>query len=135
MASTPDSKTPSPPFESDEKADHVQRECIEQDETPEAIIAKKKEDALRRKLDRYVAPVMMMLMLISYLDRGNIGFAATQGMTTDIHLKGSQLNVSCDEVAKVPRWKLMVTRLPCRYSISFTSSQRWVPNISMVPHC
>jgi hypothetical protein len=99
MASTPDSKTPPPPFESDEKADHIQRECLDQDETPGAILAKKKEDALRRKLDRYVAPVMMMLMLISYLDRGNIGFAATQGMTTDIHLKGSELNVSYNALA------------------------------------
>jgi hypothetical protein len=94
MASTPESKPPLPASESDEKTDHVQREYLAQDETPEAIEAKKKEDALRRKLDRYVAPVMMMLMLISYLDRGNIGFAATQGMTTDIRLKGSELNVS-----------------------------------------
>lgn len=52
---------------------------------------------------------MMLLMLISYLDRGNvslrshdaaetltsqIGFAATQGMADDIGLVGSQLNVS-----------------------------------------
>jgi hypothetical protein len=36
---------------------------------------------------------MMLLQLISYLDRGNIGFAATQGMTKDIHLKGTNLNV------------------------------------------
>lgn len=44
----------------------------------------------------------MMLMLISYLDRGNIGFAATQGMTVDINLKGSELNVSleADKCAK-----------------------------------
>lgn len=54
---------------------------------------KKKEKALVRKLDLFIAPVMMMLMLISYLDRSNIGFAATQGMTDDINLKGSQLNV------------------------------------------
>jgi len=53
-----------------------------------------KEAKLRRKLDLYIAPVMMMLMLISYLDRGNIGFAATQGMSADIGLKGNQLNVS-----------------------------------------
>lgn len=52
-----------------------------------------KEKALVRKLDLYIAPVMMMLQLISYLDRGNIGFAATQGMTKDIHLKGTNLNV------------------------------------------
>lgn len=78
---------------SDEKHTEIQREYLQQDETPEVIELRKKEDALRRKLDRYVAPVMMMLMLISYLDRGNIGFAATQGMTKDIGLKGSQLNV------------------------------------------
>lgn len=52
-----------------------------------------KEKALVRKLDLYIAPVMGLLQLISYLDRGNIGFAATQGMTTDIHLKGNNLNV------------------------------------------
>lgn len=79
--------------EKSEDAD-VHREYLAQDESPEAVALKKREDALRRKLDCYVAPVMMMLMLISYLDRGNIGFAATQGMTTDIGLKGSELNVS-----------------------------------------
>ncbi|KAK8101109.1 hypothetical protein PG999_011483 [Apiospora kogelbergensis] len=52
----------------------------------------RKEKALVRKLDCFIAPVMMLLMLISYLDRGNIGFAATQGMTADLGLKGSDLN-------------------------------------------
>ncbi|KAI4679974.1 uncharacterized protein J4E88_005864 [Alternaria novae-zelandiae] len=78
----------------DEKHEQVKREYLAQDETPETVENKKKEDALRRKLDCFVAPVMMMLMLISYLDRGNIGFAATQGMTTDIGLKGSELNTA-----------------------------------------
>ena len=54
---------------------------------------RRREKALIRKLDCFIAPVMMLLMLISYLDRGNIGFAATQGMSADIGLKGSQLNV------------------------------------------
>ena len=54
---------------------------------------KAKEAKLVRKLDLFIAPVMMALMLISYLDRGNIGFAATQGLAKDIGLKGSQLNV------------------------------------------
>lgn len=54
---------------------------------------RKNETALVRKLDCFIAPVMMLLMLISYLDRGNIGFAATQGMSADIGLKGSELNV------------------------------------------
>ncbi|OAA54570.1 high-affinity nicotinic acid transporter [Niveomyces insectorum RCEF 264] len=53
-----------------------------------------KERAVVRKLDCFIAPVLMLLMLISYLDRGNIGFAATQGMTADIHLKSSDLNTA-----------------------------------------
>jgi hypothetical protein len=90
---TPDSNEALPCSVTDEKHEQVQREYLAQDESPDTIENKKKEDALRRKLDCFVAPVMMMLMLISYLDRGNIGFAATQGMTTDIKLKGSELNV------------------------------------------
>ena len=35
----------------------------------------------------------MLLQLISYLDRLNIGFAATQGLSKDIHLQGSQFNI------------------------------------------
>jgi hypothetical protein len=94
MADTSQSKTTFPLSDLDEKTDRLQQEVLAQDEAPDIIEAVRKEDALRRKLDRFVAPVMMMLMLISYLDRGNIGFAATQGMSTDIGLKGSQLNVS-----------------------------------------
>ena len=76
----------------DEKAHESFHEDVEQD-SPELIEYKRKEKVLVRKLDMFIAPVMMLLMLISYLDRGNIGFAATQGMTVDIGLKGSQLNV------------------------------------------
>ncbi len=54
---------------------------------------RRKEKALVRRLDFFIVPILMFLNLISYLDRGNIGFAATQGMTRDIHLKGNQLNV------------------------------------------
>jgi hypothetical protein len=124
MASTLDSKPPLVPSESDEKTENIQSDYLAQDETPEAIEAKKKEDALRRKLDRYVAPVMMMLMLISYLDRGNIGFAATQGMTTDINLKGSELNVSPSVVVEVTDSTLTLARLLYLCSTSSTFLQR-----------
>lgn len=55
---------------------------------------RRREARLVRKLDCFIAPIMMLLMLISYLDRGNIGFAATQGMTADLGLRGSQLNTA-----------------------------------------
>lgn len=92
-----DTKT-SPPDSSmdhdlDLKAQAEASEYVESGVSPDDVEFKKKEKALVRKLDLYIAPVMMMLMLISYLDRGNIGFAATQGMADDIGLKGNQLNV------------------------------------------
>jgi hypothetical protein len=52
-------------------------EYLENGDSPEAIEFKQKEAKVRRKLDLYIAPVMMLLMLISYLDRGNIGFAGS----------------------------------------------------------
>lgn len=61
--------------------------------TPEQKEFIKKEKRVVRKLDLYITPVMLLLMLISYLDRGNIGFAATQGMTKDIGLKTNELSV------------------------------------------
>ena len=39
-------------------------------DSPAAQALRQKEKALVRKLDLFIAPVMMMLMLISYLDRG-----------------------------------------------------------------
>jgi hypothetical protein len=68
-------------------------EFAEDGHTAEMVDFAKKEAKVRHKLDCFIAPVMMLLMLISYLDRGNIGFAATQGMAADIGLKGNQLNV------------------------------------------
>lgn len=62
--------------------------------TPEQQEFIRREKRVVRKLDLYITPVMLLLMLISYLDRGNIGFAATQGMTKDIGLKANELSVS-----------------------------------------
>lgn len=71
---------------------------------------RRSEKALVRKLDCFIAPVMMLLMLISYLDRGNIGFAATQGMSADIRLKGSELNVCIPGTVSPTRVDIAVDR-------------------------
>ena len=79
---------------SDEKPhDNFHEVMYDEPNSMELAERKRKEKALVRKLDCFIAPVLMMLMLISYLDRGNIGFVATQGMAKEIHLKGTQLNV------------------------------------------
>ncbi len=61
----------------------------------ESVVAidKHRERAVVLKVDLFIAPVIILLEMISNIDRGNIGYAATQGLTKDIGLKGNQLNV------------------------------------------
>ena len=48
------------------------------------------EKKLLVKLDLYLAPVMTLIFLAAYLDRSNIGNAASAGMETDLHLTSGQ---------------------------------------------
>jgi hypothetical protein len=48
--------------------------------------------SLNRKLDIWLLPFLSLLYLFSGLDRGNVGFAETQGFTKDIGAKPNDLN-------------------------------------------
>jgi hypothetical protein len=61
------------------------------DTTADLYIDPVAERKLVLKLDLCLSPVMTMIFLAAYLDRSNIGNAASAGMTTDLHLKGNQL--------------------------------------------
>jgi hypothetical protein len=50
-----------------------------------------KEKKLLRKLDLYLAPIMTIVFLTAYLDRSNIGNAASAGMLEDIGMTNEQL--------------------------------------------
>lgn len=49
------------------------------------------EKKLLRKLDMYLAPIMTIVFLTAYLDRSNIGNAASAGMLEDIGMTNEQL--------------------------------------------
>lgn len=48
---------------------------------------------LLRTLDFHIAPIVMILYLIAFLDRANIGNAAVGGMTTQLHFPSNGLSV------------------------------------------
>ncbi|OCF30514.1 hypothetical protein I316_07842 [Kwoniella heveanensis BCC8398] len=52
------------------------------------------EKKLLRKLDRHVLPPLIVLYLMSFLDRSNIGNAVIFGLTADIGLVGTQFNTA-----------------------------------------
>ena len=48
---------------------------------------------LLRKIDRHVLPPLVILYLMSFLDRTNIGNARLAHLEDDLHLKGLDYNV------------------------------------------
>ncbi len=51
------------------------------------------EKKLLRKLDLKLIPMVSVLYLLAFLDRGNIGNAKIEGLTEDLNLHGNQYNV------------------------------------------
>lgn len=47
-----------------------------------------------RKVDWRLLPVLTLLYILSFLDRGNIGNAKVAGMNDDLHLTPSQYNIT-----------------------------------------
>ena len=53
------------------------------------------EARIIRKLDIRLIPMLAILYLMSFLDRGNIGNAKIEGLATDLHMTGSQYDLTC----------------------------------------
>ncbi|ESU10106.1 hypothetical protein FGSG_03161 [Fusarium graminearum PH-1] len=52
-----------------------------------------RKKAVVRKVDMRLIPMLVLLYLIAYLDKTNIGNAKIEGMTVDLHLKGIEYNI------------------------------------------
>ncbi|KAJ4375885.1 hypothetical protein N0V83_001163 [Neocucurbitaria cava] len=50
------------------------------------------EKKILRKMDLRLIPMLALLYLLSFLDRGNIGNAKIEGLTEDLKMSGSQYN-------------------------------------------
>jgi hypothetical protein len=51
------------------------------------------EKATLRKMDIRLIPMLALLYLLSFLDRGNIGNAKIQGLVKDLDLKSNEYNL------------------------------------------
>lgn len=60
-------------------------------EADELTIDKVAEKKLLRRMDLYLAPLMTIIFLCAYLDRSNIGNAASAGMVEDLGMTRSEL--------------------------------------------
>ncbi|KAL8321401.1 hypothetical protein RB597_007623 [Gaeumannomyces tritici] len=81
------------------------------------------EKKLVRKLDLYLAPIMVLFFPIAYLDRSNIGNAAIAGMTGDLELTGDRLNVA----VTVFYITYITFEIPAALSLKLAGPRRLIP--------
>lgn len=53
------------------------------------------EAAVLRKMDIRLIPMLSVLYLLAFLDRGNIGNAKIEGLVDDLNMTGPQYNWTC----------------------------------------
>ncbi|RAO66004.1 uncharacterized protein BHQ10_002016 [Talaromyces amestolkiae] len=56
--------------------------------------SRERENKLLRKMDIRLIPMLALLYLLAFLDRGNIGNAKIEGMLTDLHMTGQQYSLA-----------------------------------------
>ncbi|TDL13978.1 hypothetical protein BD410DRAFT_687284, partial [Rickenella mellea] len=54
----------------------------------------KEEKNLYRKIDLRLMPILSLMYLCSFLDRGTAGNAKLAGLVTQLHLVGNQYNIA-----------------------------------------
>ncbi|KAF5328380.1 hypothetical protein D9619_013264 [Psilocybe cf. subviscida] len=61
---------------------------------PPPILTPEQEKKLWRKVDLRLMPILSLMYLFSYMDRGNIGNAKLQGLLTQLNLSSQQYNIA-----------------------------------------
>jgi hypothetical protein len=81
----------------DELVQRVDLEMTEENASQEPF-TQLDEKKILRKMDLRLLPILTVLYLMSFLDRGNIGNAKIEGLSVDLHLSGmggqASLNIS-----------------------------------------
>lgn len=62
---------------------------------PAAAFSPEMQKRVLRKMDLRLIPMLALLYLLAFLDRGNIGNAKIEGMLDDLHMTGPQYNWCC----------------------------------------
>ncbi|KAF8965756.1 MFS general substrate transporter [Flammula alnicola] len=61
---------------------------------PPPTLTEEQERKLWRKIDLRLMPILSLMYLLSFLDRGNIGNARLQGLQSQLHLIGNEYNIA-----------------------------------------
>ncbi|KAM5545340.1 hypothetical protein V8D89_000953 [Ganoderma adspersum] len=68
--------------------------------TAPPVLTAQEEARLWRKIDWHIMPILTMMYLFSFVDRGNIGNAKLQGLVTQLDLTGSRYNAALVSISR-----------------------------------
>lgn len=75
-------------------AQHVGGTSPSPDDASEERLDPRLDDQITRKIDRRLVPVLLVMFMLAYLDRSNLGNAKIQGLEAELHMAGSDYNVA-----------------------------------------
>jgi len=85
------------------------------------------QKAVWAKIDRRLMPILALLYLFSFLDRGNIGNAKLQGLTTQLDLTGNEYNIALT-MYFIP---YCLFECPANLVLKKFRPSRWLPGITV----
>ncbi|KAK0185190.1 MFS general substrate transporter [Armillaria mellea] len=95
---------------------------------PPPGLTDEQEKKLWRKIDLRLMPILSLMYLFSFLDRGNIGNAKLQGLTTQLHLDSNKYNI----VLTMYFIPYCIFQCPANLVLRKFRPSRWLPGITVV---
>jgi len=95
---------------------------------PPPQLTAEEERRLWRKVDLRLLPILTVMYLCSFLDRGNIGNAKLAGLVSQLHLVGNQYNIALT-MFFVP---YCLAECPANLALKKLKPSRWLPGITLV---
>ncbi|KAM5545391.1 hypothetical protein V8D89_001004 [Ganoderma adspersum] len=90
---------------------------------PPPTLSAEEEKRLWRKVDMRLMPILTLMYLCSFLDRGNIGNAKLQGLTTQLNLTGNKYNIALP---------YCLFECPANLVLKKFRPSKWLPGITLV---
>ncbi|KAJ7739082.1 MFS general substrate transporter [Mycena maculata] len=94
---------------------------------PPPTLTAEEERKLWRKIDLRLMPILSLMYLLSFLDRGNIGNARLQGLETQLNLVGNEFNIALT-MYFVP---YCIFECPANMVLKKFRPSRWLPGITV----
>ncbi|KAL5514525.1 hypothetical protein ACEPAG_1841 [Sanghuangporus baumii] len=95
---------------------------------PPPTLSDKEVARLYRKIDFRLMPILSIMYLCSFLDRGNIGNAKLAGLVDQLHLEGNQYNIALT-MYFIP---YCLAECPANLVLKKLRPSRWLPGITIL---